>query len=84
MIINDNLIQLNDFLKQGELSRRSVLFKGLFTIFFYRSNLIFWIVMGCGIADFGRICLKMPHSQNNWYRILSPLVSTRSATWSFD
>ena len=28
--------------------------KGLFTIFFYRSNLIFWIVMGCGIADFGR------------------------------
>ena len=22
--------------------------------FFYRSNLIFWIVLGCGIADFGR------------------------------
>ena len=22
--------------------------------FFYCSNLIFWIVMGCGIADFGR------------------------------
>ena len=22
--------------------------------FFYRSNLIFWIVMGCGIADLGR------------------------------
>ena len=28
--------------------------KGLFTIFFYRSKLIFWVVMGCGIADFGR------------------------------
>ena len=28
--------------------------KGLFTIFVYRSNLIFWIVMGCGIADFGQ------------------------------
>ena len=27
--------------------------KGLFTNFFlYRLNLIFWIVMGCGIADF--------------------------------
>ena len=22
--------------------------------FFYHSNLIFWIVMGCDIADFGR------------------------------
>ena len=22
--------------------------------FFFCSNLIFWIVMGCGIADFGR------------------------------
>ena len=22
--------------------------------FFYRSNFIFWIVMGCGIAEFGR------------------------------
>ncbi len=33
--------------------------KGLFTIFFYfRSELIFWIVMGCGIADFGRRALK--------------------------
>ena len=25
------------------------LLTGLFTIFFYRSNLIFWIVMGCGV-----------------------------------
>ena len=30
-------------------------FKGIVHNFFlYRSNLIFWIVMGCGIADFGR------------------------------
>ena len=29
--------------------------KGIVHQFFcYRSNLIFWIVMGCGIADFGR------------------------------
>ena len=28
-------------------------------IFFYRSNLIFWIVMGCGIADFGRRALGL-------------------------
>ena len=27
--------------------------KGIVHNFFYRSNLIFWIVMGCGIADFG-------------------------------
>ena len=31
------------------------IFKGIVHNFFvYRSNLIFWIVMGCGIADFGR------------------------------
>ena len=30
-------------------------FKGIVHNFFvYRSNLIFWIVTGCGIADFGR------------------------------
>ena len=30
-------------------------FKGIVHNFFvYRSNLIFWIVMGCGIADFAR------------------------------
>jgi hypothetical protein len=30
-------------------------FKGIVHQFFYYcSNLIFWIVMGCGIADFGR------------------------------
>ena len=34
--------------------------KGSFTIFFFfRSGLIFWIVMRCGIADFGRRGLKM-------------------------
>ena len=33
----------------------SVIFKGIVhNFFFYRSNLIFWIVMGCGIADLGR------------------------------
>ena len=32
-----------------------VVVKGIVHNFFvYRSNLIFWIVMGCGIADFGR------------------------------
>ena len=34
-----------------------VYLKGLFTIFYFRSELIFWIVMGCGIADFGRRAL---------------------------
>ena len=34
---------------------RQVLLKGIVHNFvLYRSNLIFWIVMGCGIADFGR------------------------------
>ena len=32
-----------------------LLFKGIVhQFFFYRSHLIYWIVMGCGIADFGR------------------------------
>ena len=31
--------------------------KGSFTIFYFRSGLIFWIVMRCGIADFGRRAL---------------------------
>ena len=36
-------------------SKYTLLFKGIVHNFFvYRSNLIFWIVMGCGIADFGR------------------------------
>ena len=44
----------NLFLKSD--SRCSIaLFKGIVhQFFFYCSNLIFWIVMGCGIADFGR------------------------------
>ena len=29
---------------------------------FYRLNLIFWIVMGCGIAHFGRRGLKNPET----------------------
>ena len=37
------------------------IFKGIVHNFFvYRSNLIFWIVMGCGIADIGRRGLKTP------------------------
>ena len=33
----------------------SISFKGIVHNFFvYRSNLVFWIVMGCGIADFVR------------------------------
>ena len=40
---------------KGKCKSFSVSLKGLFTIFFfYCSNLIFWIVMGCGIADLGR------------------------------
>ena len=33
----------------------NLILKGIVhNFFFYRSNLIFWIVMGCGIADLGR------------------------------
>ena len=57
--------------------------KGFVHQFFYRSTLIFLIVMGCGIADFGRRGLKRPKTQKNWPKILSPGVSTSSA-WGFD
>ena len=33
---------------------------------FYRLNLIFWIVMGCGIARFGRRCLKPTETWKFW------------------
>ena len=36
-------------------NKLNVVIKGIaHQIFFYCSNLIFWVVMGCGIADFGR------------------------------
>ena len=47
--------------------------------FFYRSNLIFWIVMGCGIGDFARRGLKTPQNQDFRGFILSPGTSTCSA-----
>ena len=46
--------------------------KELFTKFFsfalldLKSNLIFWIVMGCGEANFGQRGLKMPQTKKNW------------------
>ena len=41
--------------KQNLLHILTTHLKGIVHNFFvYRSNLIFWIVMGCGIADFGR------------------------------
>ena len=40
--------------------------------------------MGCGKADFGQRGLKTPQTPKIWPRILSPGVSTRSATWGFD
>ena len=59
--------------------------KGIVHNFFYfRSELIFWIVMGCGIADFGRRGLKTPQTQDFWVFILSPGTSTRGATWDLD
>ena len=47
-------------------------------------NLIFWIVMGCGIARFGWRDLKTTQTCNFWVLILSPGTSTRSATWDLD
>ena len=48
---------VTNLVESGSKVSRWVLtsFKGIVHNFFvYRSNLIFWIVMGCGIADFGR------------------------------
>ena len=43
----------------SEKTHRSSTIKGIVHQFFFRcSNLIFWIVMGCGKADFGRRGLK--------------------------
>ena len=46
---------------------------------FYRLNLIFWIVMGCGIARFGRRGLKTTETWKFWSQILSPGVLRRGA-----
>ena len=41
--------------KRAKSDTFKVVFKGiLHQKIFYRLNLIFWIVMGCGIADFDR------------------------------
>ena len=42
-----------NFIVWSKSFKTKLILKGLFTNFFYRSNLIFWIVMGCGIARFG-------------------------------
>ena len=50
-------VDLNHFTMY--LAKHRVLLKGiLHQKIFYRLNLIFWIVMGCGIARFGRRGLK--------------------------
>ena len=55
-------------------------FKGiLHQKIFYRLNLIFWIVMGCGIARFGRRGLKTTETWKFWSQILSPGVLRRGA-----
>jgi len=56
------------------------IFKGiLHQKIFYRLNLIFWIVMGCGIARFGRKGLKTTETWKFWSQILSPGVLRRGA-----
>ena len=46
--------------RAGLVVTRRLRFKGiLHQKIFYRLNLIFWIVMGCGIAHFGRRGLKI-------------------------
>ena len=47
-----NLVVVNMIIFHFELKRSSTKKK------FYRINVIFWIVMGCGIAHFGRRGLK--------------------------
>ena len=46
---------------------------------FYRLNLIFWILMGCGIARFGRKGLKTTETWKFWSQNLSPGVLRRGA-----
>ena len=75
-------LSMNKFVQHID---RSCVFKGIVhQFFFYCSNLIFWVVMGCGIADFGRRVLKTPTTQHFWIFILSPGTSTRGATRDLD
>ena len=54
---------------------RTLSFKGiLHQKFFYRLYLIFWIVMGCGIARFGWRGLKTTETWKFWSQNLSPGV----------
>ena len=60
--------------------KRCCLFKGiLHQKNFYHLNLIFWLIMGCGIAHFGRRGLKTTETWKFWSQILSPGVLRRSA-----
>ena len=53
---NDNLVRLwhRLYVPDEENDVKGILHQKIF----YRLNLIFWIVMGCGIAHFGRRGLK--------------------------
>ena len=62
----------------GALPVAKVAFKGiLHQKIFYRPNLIFWIVMRCGIAHFGRRGLKIAETSKFWSKNLSPGVLRR-------
>ena len=66
--------------EQGERSNGSERVKGiLHQKIFYCLNLIFWIIMGCGIARFGRKGLKTTETWKFWSQILSPGVLRRGA-----
>ena len=58
--------------------------KGIVHIFFIFGPNSYFIVMGCGIADFVRRGLKTPQPQDFWVFILSPGTSARGATWDLD
>ena len=52
--------------------------KGSSTIFFfYHLNLIFWMVVVCGIANYGRRGLKTTNTWKFWSQNLSQVVSRR-------
>ena len=60
---SSELFNVHLFTDQGRLWRENIsiehLLKGiLHQKFFYRLDLIYWIVMGCGTARFGRKGLK--------------------------
>ena len=57
-------------LQQKSEFRKALCIKGI--VHNFRSDLIFWIVMGCGIGDFAQRGLKMPKTQDFWVFILSP------------